>query len=109
MFADALARITGLPPMIMQAAQVSNAYAVNGDHIHAVVQHPDGTVEDLWGRQSQEAVARRYAMLRWTLSEETHQTAMEEAHRVRPEVPNEVAEADAVIRQYRVDPSGPSA
>lgn len=100
-FAEALSRITGLPPMIMQASQVAEGYGLTGEQIHAVVQYPDGTVEDVWGRQSQEAVARRYAMTRWTLSEDAHHQTMDEAYRVRPEVADEVDQAEAVIRQYR--------
>ena len=82
--------------------QVAPGHDISGDRIYAVVQHLDGTVEDVWGRQSAEAVARRYAMVRWALDAQAHCDMIEEAYRVRPAAADDVAEADAVIRQYRV-------
>ncbi len=93
--------------MTMTAVQVAPGHDLSGERIHAVVQHPDGTVEDVWGRQSAEAVARRYAMVRWALDAHAHRDMIEEAYRVRPTAVDDVAEADAVIRQYRVGATVP--
>ncbi|MFH6780903.1 MULTISPECIES: hypothetical protein [Methylobacterium] len=101
-YAEALSRITGLPAMTMTPVQVAQGHDISGKRIHAVVQHPDGTVEDVWGRQSAEAVARRYAMVRWALDAQAHRAMMEEAYCVRPAAADDVAEAEALIRQYRI-------
>lgn len=105
-YADALSRILNLPAMTMTAVQVATGHDISGERIHAVVQHPDGTVEDGWGRQSAEAVARRYAMVRFSLNAQAHRDMIEEAYRVRPAAADDVAEAEALIRQHREgDPS----
>lgn len=102
-YAEALSRITGLPAMTMVATQTAVGHDITGGRFHAVVSHPDGSVEDVWGRQSPEAVGRRYAMMRWHLDAQAHQTMIEEAFRIRPAAHDDIAEADALIRQCRVN------
>lgn len=106
-YAEALSRILGLPAMTMAAVQVAPGHDITGERIHAVVQHPDGTVEDVWGRQSAEAVARRYAIVRWALDAQAHRDMIEEAFRDRPAAADDVAEAEALIQQYRNATPGP--
>ncbi|WP_156312252.1 hypothetical protein [Methylobacterium platani] len=100
-YAEALSRITGLPAVTMRALQVAAGHDITRNQFHAVVQHPDGYVEDVWGRQSQESVGRRYAMVRWTLDAKAHRAMIEEAYRIRPEAADDVASAAAIIREYR--------
>lgn len=100
-YAEALSRITGLPAMTMRASQVAAGHDITGDRFHAVVQHPDGSVEDVWGRQTPEAIGRRYAMVRWALDAQAHQAMIEEAYRVRPAAADDVARAESLIRQHR--------
>lgn len=100
-YAEALSRITGLPAMTMRATQTAPDHDNSGDRFHAVVLHPDGSVEDVWGCHSPDAVGRRYAMVRWTFDAKAHQAMIEEAYRIRPAAADDVARAEALIRQYR--------
>lgn len=95
-YAEALSRITGLPAVTMQPI-----HSAAGDHFHAVVQHPDGLVEDVWGRQSPEAIGRRYEMMRWMFDAQAHRDMIEEAYRVRSEFADDVALAENLIKKYR--------
>jgi len=62
-FAEALGRVAGLPPATMLPLEHEReVIGVEGEGFHTVVQHPDGRVEDVWGVNSPEHVAKRYGM-----------------------------------------------
>ncbi|GLS51956.1 hypothetical protein GCM10007886_01380 [Methylobacterium gregans] len=100
-YAEALSRVTGLPAATMILDGLLDGHDLTGDRFHAVVVHPDGSVEDVWGRQPAEHVAQRYGMARWHFDPDAHRAMIGEAMRVRPSAVDDIAQAEAVILQHR--------
>jgi hypothetical protein len=65
---------------------------------HAAVLHPDGELEDVWGKAPAILVAGRYGIIQWNLSLEAHRAMIDEGIAQRPEVIDEISEADLLIR-----------
>lgn len=92
-YAEALSRITGLPAVTMTPTRMAAGMGLEGDGFHDAVLHPDGTLEDVWGRFPPERIAARYGMLAWELSPEPHARMMADALRTRPDAEADVEEA----------------
>lgn len=100
-FAEALSRLTGLPSAIMKPTSLMPDVELTGAGIHAVVLHPDGDVEDVWGKQKPDMCARRYAMMTWTLDQEAHAVKVNNALREDPSRKSHIVKAMTLIRRYR--------
>ena len=101
LYAEALARVTGLPAATMVADHLMDGFGLTGDRFHAVVMHPDGSVEDVWGRQPARHVAHRYAMASWHFDLDAHRAMIDEAVRSRPTAADDLAEVEALIIKHR--------
>ncbi len=95
-YAEALSRITGLPAVTMTPLGMTPGVQMRGGGFHDALLHPDGTLEDIWGRFLAERVAARYGMLDWEISAEPHGRMVAEALRTRPEAENDVLTAITV-------------
>ncbi len=100
-YAEALARITGLPAVTMTAVGTTPGIQLRGGGFHGAVQHPDGTLEDIWGRFPVERVAARYGMLDWEISQAPHDQMVADALRTRPEAKSDIETAVAVAEALR--------
>ncbi|WP_340318218.1 hypothetical protein [Rhizorhabdus argentea] len=67
---------------------------------HAVVEHPDGGLEDVWGKVPAAMIARRFGITAWRLSADAHQAMMADGIAERPEALDEVVEAERLIRGH---------
>lgn len=98
-FAEALGRVRGLPAVTMLPTAVAQGVHIEADQMqHAVVLHPDGEVEDVWGKVPVERIANRYSFTGWTLSEKAHRAMIEEALAEHPAVADDVRDAETLIR-----------
>lgn len=98
-FAEALARVRGLPAVTMLPATIADWAQIKPDQMqHAAVQHPDGELEDVWGKVAPARIAGRYGITAWRLSTDAHRTMIEDGIAHRPAVRDEIATAEALIR-----------
>jgi len=98
-FAEALSRIRGLPAVTLVPEALADWAEVRPDQMqHAAVLHPDGELEDVWGKYPTASIAERYGFARWRLSEDAHRAMIEDGIAERPAVRDEIAEAETVIR-----------
>ena len=95
-YAEALSRITGLPAVTMTPLGMTPGVQMRSGGFHDALLHPDGTLEDIWGRFPAERVAARHGMLDWEISAEPHGRMVAEALRTRPEAENDVLTAITV-------------
>lgn len=100
-YAEALSRITGLPAVTITAVGTKPGIELRGGGFHDAVQHPDGMLEDIWGRFPIERIADRYGMLGWEISPALHARMLEEALRTRPEAEEDIATAVTVAEALR--------
>lgn len=97
-YAEAMSRLTGLPAAVMEPTCMEQwAEIGSGNGIHGVVVHPDGDVEDVWGKFPPMRVARRYGMAEWRLSEARHRALVDEALAVRDTAAADIEEAVRAI------------
>ncbi len=72
-----------------------------GSGLHAVIIHPDGDLEDVWGKLPAARIAHRYGMASWTFSQEKHRELIADALAVRPTAADDIAEAEQAILAAR--------
>jgi len=102
-FAEALSRIRRLPAVAMLPEALADWADVDPDQMqHAAILHPDGELEDVWGKFPPAVIAERYGFARWRLCEGTHREMIEEGISERPVVLDEIAEAEALIREHPI-------
>jgi len=101
-YAEALSRLTGLPAAIIEATRLLPGVGIgSGEGFHSVVIHPDGELEDVWGKFPAERIAKRYGMASWTLSQHKHRELIDEALEVRATAADDIAEAEQDILAAR--------
>lgn len=100
-YAEALARLTGLPAVTMTHVRMKPGVEMRGGGFHDALLHPDGTLEDIWGRYPAERVAARYGILDWEISPEPHAKMVAEALRTRPEAESDIETAISVAEGLR--------
>lgn len=100
-YAEALSRLTGLPAVTMTAVRTRPGIEMRGGGFHDAVVHPDGTLEDIWGRFPVERIAARYGIADWELSPEPHARMVADALRDRPGAEADVEEAMRVVESLR--------
>lgn len=84
-FAEALRELTGLVPVALIADRYMPRWAGGRiGYIHSMLMHPDGSVEDVWGRSSVSEVARRFQVAEHRLSFDEHQRVVNELKRDSP-------------------------
>lgn len=100
-FAEALAKVRGLPAVTMVPTNIAEWAHIPSDQMqHAVVLHPDGEVEDVWGKTSAAQIAARYGINKWRFSENAHREMIDDGIAHRPEVLNEIRGAEFLIRAH---------
>lgn len=100
-FAEALSRVRGLPPVAMLPSEEKDWSHISQDQRqHAAVLHPDGELEDVWGKAPARRIADRYAISSWRLSEDAHREMIDDGIAHRPEVITEISEAETLIRAH---------
>jgi hypothetical protein len=100
-FAEALSAFRSLPAATMLPVRIQADVHVAADQQHhAVVLHPDGEVEDVWGKAPADRVAQRYGFANWRLCPDTHRTIMADGLAREPRIAEAIADADAIIRIY---------
>lgn len=100
-FAEALAKVRNLPPVTMLPTGIADWAHIRPDQMqHAAVLHPDGDLEDVWGKVPAARVAARYGITRWSLSANAHREMIAEGIAQRPEVFGEIMEAELLIRAH---------
>lgn len=100
-YAGTLSRLTGLPAVTITAVRTRPGVEMRGGGFHDAVMHPDGTLEDIWGRFPVERIAARYGILDWELSPEPHARMVADALRDRPGAEADVEEAMRVAEGLR--------
>jgi hypothetical protein len=80
-YAEALSAATGLKPVALMVARFhplfGNTPHSKTGYVHSMVGHPDGTVEDSWGRVSPQHVADRFGAADWCFNAEEHKRVVE--------------------------------
>ena len=100
-FAEALAKVRGLPAVTILPTKIADWAEIRPDQMqHAAVLHPDGELEDVWGKVPAERIADRYGIIKWDLSAEAHRVMVDEGVSHRREVVDEIEEAEQVIREH---------
>lgn len=100
-FAEALAKVRGLAAVTMLPTDLADWAHIRPNQMqHAAVLHPDGELEDVWGKAPAAQIAGRYGITRWHLSEEAHREMIEEGIAERPAVRDEITEAELLIRAH---------
>ena len=98
-FAEALAKVRGLPAVTMLPTGTADWTEIKADQMqHAAVLHPDGDLEDVWGKAPVKRIADRYGFTHWRLSEEAHKAMISEVMVDGSVVIDEIAEAEGLIR-----------
>ena len=85
-YAEALSAATGLEPFALMVARFHPLFgnSKNG-YVHSMVKHPDGTVEDSWGRVPPQHIAERFGAVEWCLNTEEHRRVVGNLKRNSPE------------------------
>ncbi|MBB4097999.1 hypothetical protein [Sphingomonas kyeonggiensis] len=98
-FAEALARVRDLTPVAMLPTGIADWAHIEPDQMqHSAVLHPDGELEDVWGKAPAARIAARYGITQWNLSEDAHRAMIDDGIAHRPEVIDEINAAELVIR-----------
>jgi len=71
-FAQALSEITGSPVMGISVSRYKPDCGNKLGFCHVVVVHPDGTVEDSWGKQTLKKVLDRFYIMDYIMNEEIY-------------------------------------
>ncbi|WP_443944279.1 hypothetical protein ACJVDH_15320 [Pedobacter sp. AW1-32] len=80
-FAQALSDLTGFPAMGISVSRFHPDCGNNPGFCHAIVMHPDGSVEDSWGKQTLQQVLDRFYILEYTIS-----TSIYQQHKLRQQM-----------------------
>ncbi|TCC98774.1 hypothetical protein [Pedobacter hiemivivus] len=67
-FADALMNLTGLPAAGIDVMKYADECGSRLGFCHAIIIHPDGQVEDAWGKQPLSEVLERFYIKEYTMS-----------------------------------------
>lgn len=100
-FAEAMARVRGLTPVAMLPTGIADWAHIEPDQMqHSAVLHPDGELEDVWGKAPAAHIAARYGITQWNLSADAHREMIADGIAHRPEVIDEIHAAELVIRAH---------
>jgi hypothetical protein len=100
-FAEALAAVRGLPAVTMLPTGIADWAHIRPDQMqHGAVLHPDGELEDVWGKVPAARIAGRYGITQWHLSEDAHREMIREGIAHRPGVRGEIHDAELLIRAH---------
>lgn len=84
-FAEAMRQLTGLQSVALLAVRLSPHFEATqlgeGGYFHSVVEHPDGMVEDCWGKASPREVASRFGVVEFKTSGEDQRLIVEKLQR----------------------------
>ncbi len=71
-FAEALSSLTGLPALGISVSRYRPECVNALGFCHVIVLHPDGSVEDSWGRQQLEQILDRFHILEFTMEKKIY-------------------------------------
>ncbi|MBB6127431.1 hypothetical protein [Mucilaginibacter lappiensis] len=88
--AEVIKEMLGLPAVAIIATKFTESANLTPlGYVHSVNLHPDGEVEDSWGKQSLANILDRFGVLEYTLSEEVQCTNNESLKKNSPELYNQ--------------------
>lgn len=98
-FAAALEKVKGLTAVGIVAVKYSADQSNTPGYFHSVVLHPDGGVEDSWGKQPLQRVLDRFGVVEYILSRDEH---LEKNARLMKNSPEKYADAYKEALSYLV-------
>lgn len=107
-FAEAMKELTGLQPTALLGLEFAPQFAGTrrgkDGFFHSVVMHPDGLAEDVWGTATLEDIASRFGAIRFKVSDDGHERALERTRQSSGEIYDQaVQDARELIQRYRLD------
>lgn len=104
-FAEALYKQTGLQPTAILAVRFMPGFegtrTSETGYFHSVVLHPDGMVEDSWGKAPLTDVARRFGVVEFRTSDDEHRAVVERIKRSSTDLyAARFNEAVSLIREF---------
>lgn len=100
-YAEALHSITQLPIKALIAVKNTPQNGSPLGYIHSFVLHPDGTIEDSWGKQPIEHLSKRFNLVEYEISESEHTKVAENVKKHSEIYAKAYLEAEEVLKKYR--------